>query len=1246
MTDVAELEISLTPVPSQNDTYTVDMRLRHVGSDSVERPLTDPKPQVTFTTSQHFPGNPAYGLWLGQTLWSNADVLRHTDRLFQLAAAAKNPVRFQLVLPVDLHDLHWETLRLPTQDIPITRLEQVWFSRYLSDRDGRPVYLADRTAQKALVVIANPTNPEKYKLTPLDMAAEESRARATLGDLPTTWLMQPPESHLPRLIETLRQGFTVLYLVCHGRMGKDGPWLYLADEHGVMKPTRGRDLVAGFKELPHPPSLVILISCQSAGAEQGADALSALGPRLAHEANIPAVLAMQGQVTKTTMDGFMPMFGQTLWQDGLIDQAIARARGVVRDAPDWWMPVLFTRLAQGRVWRQDGLWTTSPTRLHLPLDAVPAPGALPPGSRLALAHNPYFVGRERELLALARALQEGQTAAVSEAVAVTGLGGIGKSQLAAAFAHRYGRGFAGGVYWLNMANPADVPTEVAECGRAMNPPPHLKDAPLDDLIAWTEQQWQSPTPRLLIFDNCEEMAVLNRWRPREGGCRVLVTSRNRRWDVGLGLAHIPLTTLPRAESVALLRRLRDGQKHTVESAPPVITKDDDILAQIAAALGDLPLALHLAGSYLHSYPHDPFGQPQQYLADLLAEGLAHPSLEGDGTDYSPTEHDRHVGRTFALSWRRLDEQDETDRLAVALLARAACLASGEPIPRPLLLLTADIEAEDSQQSRQGAKALGRLVGLGLLEENETGDLLIHRLVAAFVREQQADDQAQTSVATALRQRANRLNNAGYPAPLLVWQSHLRYVTDQALQHKDETAAGLASSLGFHLQMIGQYAAARPYYERALAIREKALGPDHPDTAGSLNNLGFLLQAMGDLAAARPYLERALAITEKALGPDHPDTARSLNNLGALLDSMGDLTAARPYLERAVAITEEALGPDHPSTATSLNNLGTLLQAMGDLAAARPYYERALAIREKALGPDHPDTATSLNNLGFLLQAMGDYAAARPYLERALAIYEKALGPDHPDTALSLNNLGTLLKAMGDYAAARPYYERALAIHEKALGPDHPDTAQSLNNLGTLLQAMGDLAAARPYLERALAINEKALGPDHPDTAQSLNNLGFLLQAWGIMRRRDRTTNAPWRSEKRRWGQTTPTPPGASTTWAFCSIPWGIMRRRDRTTNAPWRSKKRRWGQTTPTPPAASSTWVVCSTPWGICGGATVLRTRPGDSRKGIGARPPRHRPQPQQPGNLMFLRGGFTGFSRLFAPGFADIRKAAWPQPS
>ena len=242
-----------------------------------------------------------------------------------------------------------------------------------------------------------------------------------------------------------------------------------------------------------------------------------------------------------------------------------------------------------------------------------------------------------------------------------------------------------------------------------------------------------------------------------------------------------------------------------------------------------------------------------------------------------------------------------------------------------------------------------------------------------------------------------------------------------------------------LHRAGKYAEARQVAEQAVALAEKALGPDHPDTAGSLNNLANLLKAMGDLPAARPLYERALAIREKSLGPDHPDTATSLNNLAAVLKAMGDLPAARPLYERALAIREKALGPDHPDTAIDLNNLAALLQATGDLPAARPLFKRALAIREKALGPDHPETALSLNNLGHLLKHMGDLPAALRYYERALAIDEKALGPFHPDTALSLNNLAALLQDMGDLPAARPLYERARAF----LDPSAEDVLAAL-----------------------------------------------------------------------------------------------------------------------------------------------------------------------------------------------------------
>ena len=295
---------------------------------------------------------------------------------------------------------------------------------------------------------------------------------------------------------------------------------------------------------------------------------------------------------------------------------------------------------------------------------------------------------------------------------------------------------------------------------------------------------------------------------------------------------------------------------------------------------------------------------------------------------------------------------------------------------------------------------------------------------------------------------------------------------------------------------GDYTNALPLYERALAIREKALGPQHADTATSLNNLASLYRAMGDYAKALPLYERALAIREKALGPQHTHTATSLNNLASLYRAMGDYAKALPLCERALAIREKALGPQHVDTATSLNNLAGLYRDMGDYAKALPLYERALAIREKALGPQHTHTATSLSNLASLYRAMGDYAKALPLCERALAIREKALGPQHVDTATSLNNLAVLYRDMGDYAKALPLYERALAIHEKAFGPQHTRTATSLSNLADLYRAMGDYAKALPLCERALAIYEKALGPQHADTATSLNNLAGLYRAMG------------------------------------------------------------------------------------------------------------------------------------------------------
>jgi tetratricopeptide (TPR) repeat protein/transcriptional regulator with XRE-family HTH domain len=714
------------------------------------------------------------------------------------------------------------------------------------------------------------------------------------------------------------------------------------------------------------------------------------------------------------------------------------------------------------------------TPASMPTDVLPPPAPLPAGSRMPLAPNPLFVGRSGELLQIAAALRGGDTVALGQVVASTGLGGLGKTQLAVELVHRYGRFFAGGVFWLSFGNAEEIPLQVAACAG-----PEFESRSVEERVERVRDAWQSAMPRLLVFDNCEEESLLEAWRPTSGGCRVLVTSRRSHWSPTLGIIALPLDLLPRPDSIELLRRYRSDLK-----------ADDPGVDALAAELSDLPLALHLAGSYLRVYRAEV--SLHDYLVDLRrSEVVLHASLLGKGLESipNPTHHAQSVAQTFAVCLERLDRRDEVDQLAIAVLARMACMAPGEPVPRDLLAKT--LEDVDPRPRADGLRRLG---AIGLVEEGD-GWLRLHRLLVHFARQERLDPDAQRAVARAMVEcavdaRRGHLVGSALAAviPHLVEMAGWAGTgVDEGLTEELCTAAGMA------LQTAGDYSTARPWHERALVIRERAPGPENILTARSLDNLALLLWNEGDLAAARTPCERALAIRERVLQSDHPLIAESLTNLGILLRDQGELAAARPLLQRGLAIRLRMLGPDHLDTAYSLNNLGLVLQGQGELVGARPLLQRALTIIERTLGLDHPRTANALSNLAGLLREQGELVAATALHQRALDIRERVLGPEHPDTAFSLNGLARLLRSQGKLTAARPLYERALAIRERTLGPNHPRTAVSLHDLALLNRAEGDSAAARPLFERALAIREHALGPDHPDTVATRRAVAELAE---------------------------------------------------------------------------------------------------------------------------------------------------------
>lgn len=375
MTDFVDLEIGLR---RDGDDYAVELRSSLPGRDMEVRIGYSRVQLDAAELDERSPDDGDYGRYLTEQLFAGATESQDEtpEKIFyqarSLAQDRRIPLRVRLFIgpnAPELHNLCWERLCDPLDWTPLLTDENVPFSRYLSSMDWGRVTLRRKTELKALVVAANPDLPDHSPLVQLDVPGELTQLAPSLEGTSVTLLASEgaqglvPEGRatLANIKTHLRDGYDILYLVCHGTREGDESTLWLENEDGSVAWVSGAKLVADMRKLPVLPRLVVLASCQSAGSgtETHASqrrALSALGPRLA-EACIPAVLAMQGNVAMRAIAEFMPVFFRELRRDGQIDRAVAAARSQVRDQAhesDWWRPALFMRLKSGRIWYTPG----------------------------------------------------------------------------------------------------------------------------------------------------------------------------------------------------------------------------------------------------------------------------------------------------------------------------------------------------------------------------------------------------------------------------------------------------------------------------------------------------------------------------------------------------------------------------------------------------------------------------------------------------------------------------------------------------------------------------------------------------------------------------------------------------------------------------------------------------------------------------------------------------------------------------
>jgi tetratricopeptide (TPR) repeat protein len=568
----------------------------------------------------------------------------------------------------------------------------------------------------------------------------------------------------------------------------------------------------------------------------------------------------------------------------------------------------------------------------LPTNDLPEPGILPANTLLPYLRNSDFVGREKVLLTIAGLLAKGMEDGRSPVVAITGMGGMGKTQTAVEFCYRYGRYFPGGVFWLNFAEGDNVAEELATIGseRVLGLFQEKERLSLADQIGRVQKALQEPIPRLLIFDNCEEEALLADWLPVTGGCRVLTTSRRSVWARPLGVSAVPLNPLPPTESSALLQRL----------APRLSSGDSE---EIAREIGRLPLTLHLAGGFLQRYKQI---SAAAYLSQLRNIGLLeHPSLQGRGAILSPTGHELNVARTLALSLDQLDPNDEVDQMARRLLIHAACYAPGEPLSQELLC-SAVSDAEDLMSTLLAEDGVARLASLGILGVEEEATLILHRLLAAFMLELVVDEAALNAARTTVEEatlekvhpilgRAFLNNTLIIPIPI----AHLRHVTEQALRRGSKTAGVLALLLGKHSRIAGDFAGAKTYLERGLEAAERmgdiyTQGRIYTVIARNLFSQGYHKQAQQTALEA----ERLLRLADT---PDKDWLMLALERRGWGHLRMGETQKALATAQEAQALSSKT--NDAALISTILNLLGSVYYfLLNEYVTADTFYEQAKA----------------------------------------------------------------------------------------------------------------------------------------------------------------------------------------------------------------------------------------------------------------------------------------------------------------
>ena len=718
-------------------------------------------------------------------------------------------------------------------------------------------------------------------------------------------------------------------------------------------------------------------------------------------------------------------------------------------------------------------------------------GVLP---RTADGFQDRAVGRR-----LVEAAEDDGTVVLTQVLA--GTGGVGKTQLAAAYARQAWRDGAGVLVWVNASSRDAVVAAYSDAAQALQLPGADREHPehsAEAFLGWAEtvtDRWW-----LVILDDVQRPADLNGlWPPAAEsavGGQVLVTTRLREAALaGIGRQAVEITTFTPAEARAYIR------------AQMGYAEPDGQLDALATALGLLPLALAQAAAYI-SNASISIGPYLELLGSrLLREVVPEP---GNLTD----DHQRIVSATWDLS---VEQANLARPAGVARpVLELASVLDPAGIPQQVLTslpaiaglaATRSVGAEDQTQEPVDEalvdEALRVLHRYSLIDHDRTAryrEVRVHQLIQRATRESLGAGPG--TVPEHLASTAAASLEAVWPEAERDELGQVLRANAAALQHASGPALWTSGRYdvlffaGTSLGRAGQATAAREAYAAIGDSAQRHLGPDHADTMRARGHAAQWRGAVGDAAGAAAEYEEVLADRVRVFGVDHPETITARGNVARWRGAAGDAAGAAAEYWKVLADQMRVLGIDHPDTMLTRHNLADLRGRAGDAAGAAAMLEEVLADRLRLFHPDDPDTLTVRSNVARWRGEAGDAAGAAAAYREVLGDMVRVLGPSHPVTMVARANLANQLGGAGDAAGAAAAYREVLGDMVRVLGSDHPDTMSARGNVARWRGEAGDPARAVAAFEVLVADKMRMLSPDHPSTLTDRGNLAFMRGAAG------------------------------------------------------------------------------------------------------------------------------------------------------